>query len=117
MAKKTRNTYNYLVFVVCLMPLAWLIFAILSDTLYQTRLMSVDPDQKIERELGDWALIFIILTLSISPIAELSKKKGLIVYRKIFGLFGFFYVCLHFLSYVGLNLQFDMMELIFKISI
>ncbi|MAV88298.1 MAG: sulfoxide reductase heme-binding subunit YedZ [Rhodospirillaceae bacterium] len=116
MAKKTRNTYKYLVFVVCLMPLAWLIFAILSDTLYQTRLMSVDPVQKFDRELGDWALIFIILTLSISPIAELSKKKGLIVYRKIFGLFGFFYVCLHFLSYVGLNLQFDMIELLNDIS-
>ncbi len=116
MAKKTRNIYKRLVFVVCLMPLAWLIFAILLDTIYQTQLMSVDPVQKFDRELGDWALIFIILSLSIRPIAELIKKKKLIIYRKIFGLFGFFYVCLHLIAYIGLNLQFNMAGLLDDIS-
>ena len=116
MAKKTRNIYKRLVFVVCLMPLTWLIFAILLDTIYQTQLMSVDPVQKFDRELGDWALIFIILSLSIRPIAELIKKKELIIYRKIFGLFGFFYVCLHLIAYTGLNLQFNMAGLLDDIS-
>ena len=116
MAKKTRNIYKRLVFAVCLMPLAWLILAILLDTIYQTQLMSVDPVQKFDRELGDWALIFIILSLSIRPIAELIKKKELIIYRKIFGLFGFFYVCLHLIAYTGLNLQFNMAGLLDDIS-
>ena len=116
MTKTSRNLYKRLVFITCFLPLAWLIFAILSDTLYQTQLMSVDPVQKFDRELGDWALIFIILSLSIRPIAELIKKKELIVYRKIFGLFGFFYVCLHLIAYIGLNLQFDMMGLLDDIS-
>ena len=116
MTKKSRNLYKRLVFIACFLPLAWLIFAILSDTLYQTQLMTVDPVQKFDRELGDWALIFIILSLSTRPIAELIKRKELIVYRKIFGLFGFFYVCLHLIAYIGLNLQFDMMELLDDIS-
>ena len=78
--------------------------------------MSVDPVQKFDRELGDWALIFIILSLSIRPIAELIKKKELIIYRKIFGLFGFFYVCLHLTAYIGLNLQLNMAGLLDDIS-
>jgi sulfoxide reductase heme-binding subunit YedZ len=72
--------------------------------------MTADPIQKLDRELGDWALIFIILSLSVRPLARLFKNNELIAYRRMVGLFAFFYVCLHLTSYIGLNLQFDFNE-------
>jgi sulfoxide reductase heme-binding subunit YedZ len=107
-----QNIFKIIIFILSLIPLGWLLFAIYSDTILGTKLMTADPIQKLDRELGDWALIFIILSLSIRPLAELLKKNKLIAYRRMIGLFAFFYVCLHLISYIGLNLQFDFNELI-----
>jgi sulfoxide reductase heme-binding subunit YedZ len=74
--------------------------------------MTADPIQKLDRELGDWALIFIILSLSVRPLAQLFKNNELIAYRRMLGLFAFFYVCLHLTSYISLNLQFAFNEFI-----
>ncbi|MEE2746412.1 MAG: protein-methionine-sulfoxide reductase heme-binding subunit MsrQ [Pseudomonadota bacterium] len=70
--------------------------------------MTVDPVQKLNRELGDWTLIFIILTLTVRPAHELiSPKLGLNRYRRMLGLFAYFYAILHLSSYVGIDLQFS----------
>jgi len=111
-AKKSRRIFKPLVFVASLMPLGWLIFALYSDTVLGTKYMTADPVQKLDRELGDWALIFIILSLSVRPLAELLKKGELVAYRRMLGLFAFFYVCLHFSAYLGLNLQLDIDEFV-----
>jgi sulfoxide reductase heme-binding subunit YedZ len=105
-----RNIFKPLVFLGSLAPLCWLAYAIYSDTVFGTRLMTADPIQKLDRELGDWALIFIILSLSVRPLARLFKNNEVIAYRRMVGLFAFFYVCLHLTSYIGLNLQFDFNE-------
>ena len=110
--KRYRKIFKPLVFLGSLIPLFWLIYALYSDTVLGSRLMTVDPIQKLDRELGDWALIFMILSLSVRPLAQLFKNTELIAYRRMLGLFAFFYVCLHLTSYIGLNLQFSINDLI-----
>ena len=110
--KRYRKIFKPLVFSGSLIPLCWLIYAVYSDTVFGTKLMTADPIQKLDRELGDWALIFIILALSVRPLAKLFKNNELIAYRRMIGLFAFFYVCLHLASYIGLNLQFAFNEFI-----
>ena len=67
--------------------------------------MTADPVQKLNRELGDWALIFVIITLATRPIAEVSNSRYLIAYRRMMGLFAFFYAALHLSSYIVIDLQ------------
>jgi sulfoxide reductase heme-binding subunit YedZ len=110
--KRYRKIFKPLVFLGSLSPVCWLAYAVYSDTVFGTRLMTADPIQKLDRELGDWALIFIILSLSVRPLAQLFKNNELIAYRRMVGLFAFFYVCLHLTSYISLNLQFAFNEFI-----
>ena len=110
--KRYRKIFKALVFLGSLSPVCWLAYAVYSDTVFGTRLMTADPIQKLDRELGDWALIFIILSLSVRPLAQLFKNNELIAYRRMLGLFAFFYVCLHLTSYISLNLQFAFNEFI-----
>ena len=90
--KRSRLIFKPMIFVASLIPLGWLIFALYSDTVLGTKYMTADPIQKLDRELGDWALIFIILSLAVRPLAEILKKGELVAYRRMLGLFAFFYV-------------------------
>ncbi len=110
--KRSRLIFKPLVFVVSLIPLAWLIFALYSDTQLGTKYMTADPVQKLDRELGDWTLLFIIFSLSVRPTAEILKMNELVAYRRMIGLFAFFYAVLHLSSYIGLNLQFDWVDFV-----
>jgi len=102
-----RKVLKTFIFLCSLGPLGWLCFSIYSDTFFGTKILTVNPVQKLDRELGDWGLIFIIITLCVRPLAEIFNLGGLIVYRRMLGLFAFFYVCLHLTSYIFLNLQID----------
>ena len=102
-----RRIFKPLVFAASLIPFAYLVYALVSDTLWGTRLLTTDPVQKLDRELGDWTLIFIILSLSVRPLAELTKRNDIVAYRRMIGLFAFFYAVLHVGSYVGFHLKLD----------
>ena len=104
------------IFLASLIPLGWLIFALWSDTVNNTSYMSADPVQKLNRELGDWTLIFIIITLAVRPLADLLKNPALIAYRRMIGLYAFFYAILHIISYVGIDLQLDLGEFVKDIT-
>ena len=67
--------------------------------------MTADPVQKLNRELVDWALIFVIITLTTRPISEIFNRRYLIAYRRMLGLFAFFYAALHLTSYIVIDLQ------------
>ncbi len=110
--KTSRRIFKPLVFIASLLPFAYLLYALYSDTVLGTKLLTDDPVQKFDRELGDWTLIFIIITLSVRPLADILKKRELIAYRRMLGLFAFFYGVLHVSSYVGLNLQLDFAEFV-----
>lgn len=102
-----RRIFKPLVFAASLIPFAYLVYALYSDTVFGTRLLTTDPVQKLDRELGDWTLIFIILTLAVRPLADITKRAEIVAYRRMIGLFAFFYAVLHVASYVGFHLKLD----------
>jgi sulfoxide reductase heme-binding subunit YedZ len=114
--KTSRRIFKPIVFTASLLPLAWLLFALYSDTVLATRYLTNDPVQKLDRELGDWALIFIIITLIVRPARELFGAGELIAYRRMIGLFAYFYVLLHVSSYVFVNLQFNLDEFLADVA-
>ena len=107
-----RSTAKLILFIIGLAPLTWLVTALTCDSIYGTILMSVDPVQKLNRELGDWALIFLIVTLSVGPLSKILKRKNLIALRRMLGLLTYFYAVLHLASYIIIDLQLDWHEFV-----
>lgn len=102
-----RRIFKPLVFAASLIPFGYLAYAIYSDTLLGTQLLTTDPVQKLDRELGDWTLIFIVLSLAVRPLADILKRNEIVAYRRMIGLFAFFYATLHVSSYVLFHLKLD----------
>jgi len=102
-----RKLIKSLVFAACLGPVAWLTYGAFTDAL------GANPIAAITNETGVWTLRFLAVTLLITPLRKLTKWNALIRYRRMFGLFAFFYGCLHFLTYVWLD-QFFALEDIVK---
>ena len=89
-----RFVLKPLVWVASLGPAAWLVWAILTGNL------SANPLSDLTLETGTWALRFLCLTLAITPLRQLTGWNWLIKFRRLVGLFAFFYGTLHFLIYV-----------------
>jgi len=83
-----------LVFVASLGPVAWLVWAALTGNL------SANPLSDLTNETGVWALRFVCITLAITPLRRLTGWNAVIRFRRMAGLFAFFYGTLHFLTYV-----------------
>ncbi|ODN67542.1 protein-methionine-sulfoxide reductase heme-binding subunit MsrQ [Methylophaga muralis] len=96
---------KWLVFCVCLLPLFWLVYALLNDQL------GANPIEAVTRDTGLWALRFIMLTLLISPLRKLTGINEFIRFRRMLGLFAFFYASVHMLLYLGLDQFFDVQEI------
>ena len=94
-----------LVFVLCLLPLAWLIFGAINDQL------GANPAEALIRGLGDWALRFLCLALAVTPLRIRTRTPQLARYRRMLGLFTFFYACLHLLAYGWLDMGLDMADI------
>lgn len=84
-------------FCLCLLPLLGIVWDGIHDQL------GANPIEKITRRLGDWALRFLLITLSVSPLQRLSKRVWLLQFRRMLGLYCFFYASLHLSSYVILD--------------
>lgn len=81
-----------------LAPFAWLAWRINTDRL------GADPVQEITHFTGDWTLRILLLTLAITPLRRLSGWNVLARFRRLVGLYAFFYACLHFSCYLVLDL-------------
>jgi methionine sulfoxide reductase heme-binding subunit len=90
------------IFLVCLVPLGALVDRALTGGL------GANPVEFIQHATGDWTLRFLIFTLAITPLRKLLNLPELIRFRRMLGLFAFFYVCLHFLTYVGPDQSFSL---------
>jgi len=90
------------VFAGCLIPLGRLGWKAYNSAL------GANPIQVITWSTGTWTLVFLLLTLSITPVRRLTKRYWLIQYRRMLGLFAFFYGCLHFTTYIWLDQFFDL---------
>jgi sulfoxide reductase heme-binding subunit YedZ len=90
------------VFVICLIPFADLLWRFIRNDL------GINPVETLQHGTGDWTIRFIVFTLCITPFRKLFKLPDLIRFRRMLGLFAFFYVCLHFLTYLGPDQSFDL---------
>lgn len=90
-----------IVFLACLFPISWLAWCAFTGRL------SANPIADITNETGIWTLRFIIVTLAISPLRKLTAWHWLLKYRRMIGLFAFFYGTLHFFIYLWLDQFFD----------
>ena len=73
--------------------------------------LGANPIEIITHSTGDWTLIFILTTLSITPLRQITRQYWLIGLRRMVGLFAFFYGTLHFLTYIWLDKFFDVHEI------
>ena len=90
-----------LAFLLCLGPLALLVWKGFSD------LLGANPVDVVTRTTGRWTLIFLLLTLSITPLRKLLRLPWLIRFRRMLGLFAFSYGTLHLTTYIWLDKFFD----------
>jgi methionine sulfoxide reductase heme-binding subunit len=90
-----------IIFCLSLIPFGILLF----DSL--TGRLSANPIEDITHFTGDWTIYFLLITLSITPLRRLTGINTLIRFRRMLGLFAFFYSCLHFTTYFVLDQFFD----------
>ena len=102
--------FKPVVFLACLLPLgrlAWLGFH---------AGLGANPIEFITHSTGDWTLTFLLVTLSITPLRKLTRQYWLISFRRMLGLFAFFYGSLHLMTYVWLDKFFDVHEMLHDIA-
>jgi sulfoxide reductase heme-binding subunit YedZ len=111
------------VFLVCLIPgaiIIWdylhlsglLVWGALQDALST----NANPVEYITHNSGDWTIRFLIITLAITPLRKLLKMPALIRYRRMMGLFAFFYVCIHFTTYIYLYANFNLHDMLADVA-
>lgn len=93
------------VFVTSLVPLAVIVWRGFHNDL------TANPIEYITHTTGDWTLRFLVLTLAITPLRKILHQPLLIRFRRMLGLFAFFYVCLHFSTWIGLDKFFNWPEM------
>jgi len=90
------------VFLAALVPLSWLVWGFFHD------LLGGNPVEYITHSTGDWAMRFLLTTLAITPLRRLTNQQYLLRFRRMLGLFAFFYACLHFVTYLWLDQSLDL---------
>src|SRR5437764_686044 len=109
-----------LIFGICLIPLAWLLWGFFGRTPFDMTTwgsgLGANPIEAITHTTGDWTLRFLLITLAITPARKLLHVPALIKFRRMIGLFAFFYGCLHFTTYVWLDKFFNVHEMLADIA-
>jgi len=95
------------VFALALVPLARIIYAIMFDPIS----LGANPAETILHMSGDWVIYFLLITLAITPLRKLTGWNDLIKFRRMMGLYAFFYASVHFLSYIGFDRLFDLSDM------
>ncbi|HEY9050991.1 MAG TPA: protein-methionine-sulfoxide reductase heme-binding subunit MsrQ [Gammaproteobacteria bacterium] len=88
------------------MPLARLVYGALTNNL------GVNPVEFMTRNTGDWAMYFLLFTLAITPLRKITQWTWLIKFRRMLGLFVFFYASLHFLTFIWFEHFFNISDII-----
>jgi len=97
-----RPAAKPILFMLCLVPFAWLLYGAIANTL------GANPAEALIRSTGDWTLRFLCITLAVTPLRQWTNQPALARFRRMLGLFTFFYVVLHFLAYSWLDMGFDL---------
>ncbi len=102
----TVRVVKPLLFILALVPLALLVWDAFHDGL------GANPVETIQRATGDWSLRFLLLTLAVTPLRRWTGWRAAIRVRRMLGLYAFFYACLHFATYVGLDQFFSLRDIL-----
>jgi methionine sulfoxide reductase heme-binding subunit len=92
-------------FALCLLPFAWLVYGIVVNQL------GANPQEYLIRATGDWTLRFLCIVLTVTPLRTLTSTPQLARFRRMLGLFVYFYAVLHMLSYSLFDKGFDLVEI------
>ena len=98
--------FKPLIFLLCLLPFAFFVSGALNQQL------GPNPVEAMIRGFGEWGIYFLLIGLGISPARKMLNLNWLIQYRRMIGLFAFFYVCIHFTSYIWFEQFFNVQEII-----
>jgi len=94
------------VFVLCLLPFCWLFYGALANQL------GANPAEALIRATGDWTLRFVCVVLAVTPLRVITSTPALARFRRMLGLFVYFYVVIHLLSYSWFDMGFDVAEIV-----
>ena len=94
------------VFALCLLPFAWLLYRAFNDQL------GANPAEALIRATGSWTLRFVCIVLAVTPLRVISGTPALARFRRMLGLFVYFYVVIHLLSYSWFDMGFDVAEIV-----
>jgi methionine sulfoxide reductase heme-binding subunit len=108
------------VFTLCLIPLCVLLWKFFGPHPFDMSGwgsgLGANPIEALEHGFGDWTLRFLLVTLSITPLRKLLRMPSLIKFRRMFGLFAFFYGCAHFTVYLWLDKFFNLHEILVDVA-
>ena len=96
-----KNYFKPAVFFLSLWPIYLIVYQLIYNKL------GPEPVDRIINHFGEWTLIFVLLTLSMTPLKKITNSLEWIKFRRMLGLFVFFYATIHLLTYVGLDYRFD----------
>jgi methionine sulfoxide reductase heme-binding subunit len=94
-----------LLFALCSLPFAWLVYGVVLTTL-GTNVLGTNPAETLIRNTGDWTLRMLCLTLAVTPLRQWTGQAALARFRRMLGVFSFFYASLHFACYSGFDMGF-----------
>ena len=101
----TNKFFKVLVFVACLVPLGIILWRAYNHDL------TANPIEFITHATGDWTIRFVVITLAITPVRKILRLPQLIRFRRMIGLYAFFYGFLHFSIWIGIDKFFDWSEM------
>ncbi|MFM1908881.1 MAG: hypothetical protein RLZZ591_2558 [Pseudomonadota bacterium] len=99
-----------LIFIAALLPFGWLLWGAFHDQL------GPNPAEYLIRATGDWTLQFLCLALAITPMRVILRRPVLARYRRMVGLFVYFYAVLHLLCYSGFDMGFELQDIVKDIA-
>ena len=99
----SRPGAKAILIALCLLPFAWLVYGTIQSVMGGDAL-GANPAEKLIRATGDWTLRFLCTTLAVTPLRQMLGQPALARFRRMLGLFTFFYGCLHFLCYSWLDM-------------
>jgi sulfoxide reductase heme-binding subunit YedZ len=93
-------------FGVSLLPFCWLLYAAIANRL------GANPAEALLRSTGDWTLRFVCIVLAVTPLRSITSTPALARFRRMLGLFVYFYAVLHLLSYSWFDMGFDLTDIV-----
>jgi methionine sulfoxide reductase heme-binding subunit len=101
-----RPAAKVVLFVMAMLPFAWLLYGVVTNNL------GANPTEYLTRATGDWTLRFLCLTLLVTPLRTITATPQLARFRRMLGLFVYFYAVLHLLCYVWFDMEFNVADIL-----